>query len=1822
MKYIVQAIINEISGYNPTKDHETMVKIDGFEDLYLYYQIANELSKYFKNKNLTIKIKLAKSKWDEFEKNVTNTTVRNAMLNNQWVSNQQSVTYYRNLHDTDILILLGTENEEDADGLANCSTINPSLLARKLSSDYSQVYTSICSNWDKNERAIIHKLYKFLFEFKSVDICKLSDLADQRENVINSFEKAVDFFFDDLPKWGLPRRATHEKIGKSKKNILRPEYKFISRSDFKNVTNAKYKKFEKLISDYNENGGTYSQDWSGWEDQSLKSYEEFSKALLEFIRGENIQKNRNIFLNFDFNIVSDVLGYKKTSDTKSSKSSNEVILGEPLYAFMQMLLKTLASITHEDDVAMIEVDFHQAEIAINPLTDSKEDQKAALRDIWQDICRYTNGIFEYINSKAWSVNDNLIDITYTPENFFSPMLMSEFLETKVKAASLQKSISKIEFEVHCRDMSGNEIKSLKKKYEWKFSDNDLWIYDFSSICRTNLADSDGSTMIPLATVDHINHLTYCKSKDEFAEVLKNKSFDFLFDINEFITIKHSEETPDKIKAGFIALATAFGKFVYDLSQNGLYNIINSTQSSINKLVKAYCELGEKLTSTPLNENQRFILDGFINAFDIVEKVDVVRNGVTLKSCIVPAWHPATLQKISNQKIFFMDGCQEWWDSIKDRQNVSKVNIEDKINELKEICQIRNSVDVFPGRSLECFGNIISFGGFSIYASSDEKNEANVRDILKKDAVFDDDFSNKDLSQMTDDASLIYDVLNDYRKSFSTTYNNLNLVFLNPSDLQPIVASVYKFVKDLKNEHPHTILNITIKILVKPENKGGRNYLSYWMNEFFQENDNINVKTYLNEWDSVQKLREILDNNNDIIFMMNLLSENTLRFSHDNDSDRKISNNECYFPITFKPLAISNTSDKNRKIEISQPQFTASYIHTQAVFYRTHFEDVPTKKYIAIKEVEIDKAVQDILNDLHDKCYWVVCVDSGIDTALLRNSSSNVKYPIIGFSTGKGAYGQYNVTITSRDSILMSIEKKFSKRLEQMFHWKKDLIDKATNICIKEASGLDGISLFSAINSNDYNINEFMAYVLTSLREKEHNDSPLKVIIHLDSYKHWFRNAVNDDMSDSLSRPDFLIIEVDNSLDDDRLKLNATVVECKISSINNIQEHRIKAQKQLEHGLDVLSSIFDPNSNSVKRRYWYTQLYRALVFAQVSFEDSSQNFRILSSKLRAILTGDFEIKWKGEMLGYWLDYDEDLEVSNQVDNELITLIDIPQRRIQSILLGNENNEDVQFVKISEETISRDELEKMNREKRIEEIQEEKERINNHFAIDFEFSNDETMANGNEDNTRSNGEIENDQSSTNLSLEEAADAVKTNEIELKENDLNDQQPVADGNKSNPEIANDAHSESELLEELDNIDNLLDNVNSDDVDLSNIDAKENKMDSSDSDEPENEITKTKLEDIRIWIGKDSYNKDVYWDFGNKGLNNRHLLITGTSGQGKTYAIQTLLYELMKTNISAVAFDYTEGFRSEQLAPEFVSSLDNKFNQIVAYIHGVPINPFRRHEIVVMGQVGKEKESDVANRIASIFQHVYKFGDQQRSVIYRAVRDACKKYGDAMDMEHFRQELMEMQENDKISKGVIGKVISRIEAFFDAVKFEEDPNFSWEQLLYNEHSVFNVFQLTMIDREMQVIITELLLWDAYYYVLKNGNEKKPFVVILDEAQNLNHKKDSPTARILTEGRKFGWSAWFATQSLNVLNDDEITRLCQAGFHLYFKPSNDEITKTSKLIDPTDNARWVDKLKNLHKGQCIVQGDRIKLNGQFGAMEPSVTNVASFKMREEKENG
>lgn len=376
----------------------------------------------------------------------------------------------------------------------------------------------------------------------------------------------------------------------------------------------------------------------------------------------------------------------------------------------------------------------------------------------------------------------------------------------------------------------------------------------------------------------------------------------------------------------------------------------------------------------------------------------------------------------------------------------------------------------------------------------------------------------------------------------------------------------------------------------------------------------------------------------------------------------------------------------------------------------------------------------------------------------------------------------------------------------------------------------------------------------------------------------------------------------------------------------------------------------------------------------------------------------------------------------------------------------------------------------------------------------------------------------------------------------------------------------------------------------------------------------TKQFNETARIKLGKaDNSNRDIYWEYGNKGLANRHLLISGKSGQGKTYFMQCLLLEKSMLGISSIVIDYTEGFLPNQLEPEFVEFLGGKLKQKIVYSEQLPINPFKKNIRDIGGIQLDESNTDVAERVKSVFAAVYKsLGIQQLNSIYECILQGLERYGQNMNL----LKLKELLEEDGSSYAKTA--LSQIRPLIDRNPFTSDNSFNWKDIVEGDGEVY-VIQLTGFPRDVQLIITEFILWELWNYSVRNGNKDKPMPVIMDEAQNLDHTEKSPSARILTEGRKFGWSAWYATQFLkSQLSADELARLQNSSQKVYFSPPEQEVSNIAASLtkDANEKRYWENILSSLKKGQCIVHGPVLMENGELSNPTVSVVNVTSLKER------
>ncbi|GAA0503179.1 hypothetical protein GCM10008986_33520 [Salinibacillus aidingensis] len=394
----------------------------------------------------------------------------------------------------------------------------------------------------------------------------------------------------------------------------------------------------------------------------------------------------------------------------------------------------------------------------------------------------------------------------------------------------------------------------------------------------------------------------------------------------------------------------------------------------------------------------------------------------------------------------------------------------------------------------------------------------------------------------------------------------------------------------------------------------------------------------------------------------------------------------------------------------------------------------------------------------------------------------------------------------------------------------------------------------------------------------------------------------------------------------------------------------------------------------------------------------------------------------------------------------------------------------------------------------------------------------------------------------------------------------------------------------------------------DITEADADENRGGEEES------SAKFNLEDVRILLGNaENSNQKIYWEYGNKGLANRHLLISGKSGQGKTYFMQCLLLEKSKVGIPSIVIDYTEGFLPNQLEPEFVEYLGDRIQQKIVYSEKFPINPFIKNTRDIGGIELPESNTDVAERIKSVFSAVYSsLGIQQLNAIYDATLKGLESYDSEMDLVKLK-ELLE-EEGSNYSK----TALSQIRPLIDRNPFSNKDTINWKDIVQSNGEIF-VIQLTGFPRDVQLMITEFILWDLWNYSVQYGNKDQPMPVIMDEAQNLDHTEKSPSARILTEGRKFGWSGWYATQFLkSQLSTDELARLQNSSQKVYFSPPEQELSNIASSLskDAQEKKYWENKLANLKKGQCIVHGPVLKPNGALSTPTITVVDISSLSER------
>jgi len=1068
--------------------------------------------------------------------------------------------------------------------------------------------------------------------------------------------------------------------------------------------------------------------------------------------------------------------------------------------------------------------------------------------------------------------------------------------------------------------------------------------------------------------------------------------------------------------------------------------------------------------------------------------------------------------------------------------------------------------------------------------SPEDREATLstRLLTRYDDVSDDeDVTDAEMLRETRESKLLFRLMLDYFRLHPHARDGLALAVFRNQDIQPVIAAVHQYLSKLADEKDHRYY------VLSPER---RKPYAISVTILTGSGDDVDVARWIEQWRERWEAAETEDKfevyrrcrfsvahrivdaqrpgsfqrlvndsfEADIAVLYNFIGagQGGNRFQEVTPFD--ITTRTLKFPILEKPCcAVRHPIDGfKRSRVISNLQFSLGKLHTQ-VMHRLKNQGVqPGREFVVLGYGDF-APWHNVVDALHAKAEWVICIDPSMDERLIRIPAGEraQEREIIGFGSGVGSHGEANYTVSTEQFSLADVRVRLADSIQGVYSqsgWTVADCQEMAGNLLREAREISGLSLVRATGVGHY-IREFMAYSLTRKMLREKREVLCDHLVSLDAYRHWF------DLADNESRPDLVWLTA--WLDENkRVCLELRLIECKVAQ--EAEEHLLRARAQITNGLRVLVPAFAPRpqgdaapveDSRPDQRYWWLQLHR-LVASKAEI-DNRQMADVLSA-LERLAEGDYDITWGAAVLAFW---------SNNQAAEA--------KRIGRWTVGEESGVTAGIYEMGSELVRRLALEDAGFPVTWDEWERQAQQEPTNICDDLA---DIELASGDDDED---------------------DTPPWDDQEERE-DGEDREAAADEGLTPQDVGS--------------------GVDADSVEAAPIQGCQATV-SEAGQEREAGLVPVPAPPIpaRLLLGTTvSGGRPVYWEFGHPGLANRHMLLFGASGTGKTYAIQCLLCEMGRQGQNSLILDYTDGFTGEKLEPQTVEHL--RPEQHYVYNNPLPIDPFKMQMTRQDGMDFVDRPYDVAKRVASIFKSVYALGDQQFSVLTDAIADGLESGSEAMTLPSLLTALQGYIGDALHTANTVRSTANKIKPFVLGNPFASGcSDMGWPGLFSDTKQRCHIFQFYHVDRTSARAIIEFVLWDLYSFVCGSGTKDVPRVVVLDEVQNLDLGQDAPVAKYLTEGRKHGLALITATQTVRGVggvSDARVSRLFLAAHKLFFRPTENEMREHAQLlynaVSSASVAEWVQRLASLQKGECwslgpslneatervVVQAQRIKI--------------------------
>ncbi len=1743
-EYLVKEWDSVLQDSNGTKEARFIVEsLDPCSAFDLFSVLEEHRLEVLQENNIECHFRVAKNLWSAWVQREEGgeESLRKKMLEYhaitasgelKWIDLEDQLTWYRNHSlaegsDGLIVVLLGFNHATDKGGLADFHLVDESRIWSEIEQNFSiwaeKIKTRFALEDSITELDEFNAFFSQLFKVRPRQLAKLAEFLEEKVFNGSSFYSLTDvinYCYTELPYWGIPPLSFEREKSTSKTKIIEAD-NFIGHQRF--ISASDQKKAWKKIEDYFASNG----DGLPPELSDYSSISEYTDTLHDFIfKTDSVAKER--LLNSNANLILDIL--KKTTTSKSEKNKLKRLKGGSIDVLLQAIWisyleaeKTIQG-WHHGATSSIKLTIDAFNHDIQSNGEQGIDGHSFAEELLVGCLGGIEELFAGIDLKV------PVDIEQSGLSYDD---WEKNVPVNVDLSSIRYGISRLQPHIAFNVVINTDEASHQVFFRWSFDANHPERVRFECARHALLGwptVGEAEVLPAFKLPEIVMTALYFSADEEEANRLLSQSLVEL-DITDLMAAVSLGGINVGIREKIRTLSGSYRLWLSSIVADGYFTAMSSHYLD---LQKAYQSLSKEVLDKNLIGSE-VVLKCFYKAFLVInDKVDA-QDGY-LDSALICGISPSVLELTHAKDCFLRNNFPEVI-----FQHLRTGNGKYSLDRMFNLVELhRPLAALVTDQRGNLSAEIKSFGLLHYLGKppSTDKSLA-VQTMLREDDVADDE-SVVDIIRVTEESKVVERVLKDYLQLYPFAQDGVRILAVNVDDLANILSGIDQFLKTYLTNSSTDWPTFHCEVMVYSKSSSPlyiESQLAKWRNYVcaaYREKGRSIILSVAHHFapteECITKLLKRESLQYDIAFIFNFLAgdlagevEPTLPFKFDFNKG-----NISQFPVCEYPRPIQKSDSLVRRSLLSNRRLRIQTHHADLTARLRHPESTD-KEHLIFGSIAY-QVWQETIEALHASAQWVACIDPFIDKRLLDTGDTKSNRKIVGFTSGLGAYGELNLSISTEQDTLVQLSEKVSYELSRLlpFEQGSDFSPMAVRI-VGEAEEVIGLSSLRAVVGQGEKIREVIGFSAIH-RALPVTESALMVqLLPIDSLLHWFID------SEFTHRPDLLQLSL-VLRDGDAPLIKAVLVECKFAQESS--SHLDKAFDQIHDGLSHLTELFTPNRSDGRRvnfdrRYWWAQLQRAITTRSV-VSMSGLDRKNLDVALEQLVEGYYEIQWQGAIFTFWTNSEE--------DKLKLTKYSLPRGIVQPP-----------------------------------------------FTVPEDFSIHHVA-------TGAKGVIE----------LFSIDTTEIDRVDFGDISITCAAEIGSDNFGEEIIDRESNGEEKVtfLEK--------------DLSVINDDGVDTFPEPEPEPEPEPKIeppavfeSKYSAPAEKLLIGTRANGEPVYWHYGHKLLKNRHMLLFGTSGSGKTYGIQCLLAEMAKEHMRSIIIDYTDGFLPQHVEGMFLEIVKPK-NHFVVH-NKLPINPFRRQQKIIDPSIPTIEESpfQVASRITSIFTSVFgTMGDQQSAALTRALELGIE----SNDKFTFFDLLELLREDGQNGESLANK----IEPFVKSEPFKIGADLAWEEMLTSNDNWLQTLQLSGLPRDIQKLVTEFSLWDLYDFACNSGNKDRPIPIVLDEIQNLDHRSDSPIDKMLREGRKFGLSLMLATQTVSNFNQEQRDRLFQAGHKLFFKPADTEIKKFADILSDTTNESkkvWAERLAKLEKGQCWSLGPVLTSTGRLED-KAVLVSITSFEDR------